>query len=109
MHGAAYGLPGSSPYELHISPIVEDRPTVGGPWRTLEIRMDGDAFAAFWDGNLEYPRTRFPANGVRATQDFLKAPPDPPITFSARGGLGLYVQAGSAAFRNVKLAPGTPP
>jgi hypothetical protein len=109
LHGANYNLPGSSPITVHVRPIEGDRPTEAGPWRRLEIRMDGDAFAALWDGNPEYSVPEFPAWRVNQTQDFLKARPDPPIRFSARGGLGLYVQHGSAAFHNVKLAPGTAP
>jgi hypothetical protein len=109
LHGAAYDLPSSSAAQVHIQPIVVDRPSEDGPWRSLEIRLDGDAFDAFWDGKPECSVRGFRAMDLKRVQNFLKVPPNPPIRFSARGGLGVYVQSGSAAFRNVKLAPGTAP
>jgi len=96
---------GNVPQTVFQAPILADRPAVGGPWRTLEARMDGNAFSASWDGKLDYTTAKFSARDVDQVQLFLKARPDPPIAFQARAGLGVYVDSGSAAFRNLRITP----
>jgi Protein kinase domain len=108
LFGAAYDGRGSAPATVFARPMTSDRPTIDGPWRILEVRVNGAAFATGWEGNLEFSTGQLPLWMVEGVQDSLQVRPVPPLTFSARGGLGVYVYGGSASFRNVTIRSGTP-
>jgi hypothetical protein len=87
-------------------PIGVDRPTEGGPWRKLAIRARGDAFTVSWDGGEEVAVTNPSAEDRFKLQNRgVLEWPGPPLRFTARGGLGVYVEGGSAAVRNLTVGP----
>jgi hypothetical protein len=58
-----------------------------------------------WNGKDEHSIKEIDAPRLDRLQTFLKARPDPPLRFTARGGLGVYVEGGSASFRNLRIVP----
>jgi hypothetical protein len=98
--------PGNCSEQLKAWEIGTDGPVVGGPWRQMGIRASGRTFTVMWDGVEEFMVAEFPTWRLDKMQLFLQERPDPPLSFSARGGLGVYVAGGSASFRNVTIAPG---
>jgi len=84
-------------------------------WRKVAVEVRPEAVTAFWeDGQPVGPPLPVPTI-VQGLTDLLKAKrraaPDDPSTavvrpdFNPRGGLGLYVRFGSAAFWNVVIEP----
>ncbi|HKB05923.1 MAG TPA: serine/threonine-protein kinase [Gemmataceae bacterium] len=84
-------------------------PPGASPVRHLAIRADGENFAAVWEDEVVLPRAEILANDLERLQELPGRQPDPPLKFSARGGLGVYVDAGSASFRELIIVPGKSP
>ena len=77
-----------------------------GPWRLIAVKVSPARIQAYWDGQLLYdiPRAEFDDSArawLRLAGDKLSFAPD----FRPRGGLGLYVFRGTAAFRRVTVEP----
>jgi serine/threonine protein kinase len=90
-------------------PLPPLNPPVVAPERRLAIRADGEQFAATWDEEVVLPRAEIVANDLEQLQELPGRRPDPPLKFSARGGLGVYVDGGSASFRELTIVPGKSP
>jgi serine/threonine protein kinase len=105
-HGSRFDGPGDNPEGGRSWKIEADRPEEGGPWRKLAIRARGDAFAVGWDAEPEFAVPNLRPDQVTKMQNRGGIEwPDPPLHFTARGGLGLYVDSGSAAVRNLTISP----
>jgi hypothetical protein len=105
-HGSRFDGPGDNPEGGRSWKIEANRPEEGGPWRKLAIRARGDAFAVTWDAEPEYAVPNLRPDQVTKMQNHGGIEwPDPPLHFTARGGLGVYVDGGSAAVRNVTISP----
>jgi hypothetical protein len=79
---------------------------VSQPMRALAIKADGERFATAWEEKVDDPLAGIPDKDTRALEELLGRRPDPPIRFSARGGLGVYVEGGSVSFRDLVIVPG---
>jgi hypothetical protein len=83
-------------------------------WRKLVVEVTPTSVRGFWDGGQPIGELPVPAI-VRQTADAveqrLAQEPDRPLRqlilggFAGRGGLGLFVFRGSAAFRSVVIEP----
>ncbi|MFO0847195.1 MAG: serine/threonine-protein kinase [Gemmataceae bacterium] len=93
----------------------EFRPSGGTAWRAIELTVRQDGVDASWDGQ----QMRFTAEDIRRNvAEHLQRvkprfPNDPFVqqlhpSFAPRGGLGLYLQRGTASFRRVRVEPLTP-
>jgi hypothetical protein len=97
--------PGENPEDLNVWMVGADAPTEGGPWRQMGIRASGTTFTVSWEGIEEHPTPELPVVILDKMQVFLRERPDPPLAFTSRGGLGVYVSGGSASFRNLTIHP----
>jgi hypothetical protein len=105
-HGGTFGPNGDNRDGGRSWPIGVDRPEPGGPWRKLAIRARRDSFAVAWDGGDEFPVPNLSTDQVTKLQNRGRLEwPDPPLQFTARGGLGVIVDGGSAAVRNLTITP----
>jgi hypothetical protein len=105
-HGSPFDGPGDNPEGGRSWPIEQDRPEPGGPWRTLAIRARGDTFAVAFDGGDEVPVPNLRPDQLAKLQNRgVLEWPGPPLRFTARGGLGVTVEGGSAAVRNLTVTP----
>jgi hypothetical protein len=105
-HGSPFDGPGDNPEGGRSWPIGQDRPEPGGPWRTLAIRARGDTFAVAWDGGDELPVPNLRPDQLAKMQNRgVLEWPGPPLRFTARAGLGVTVEGGSAAVRNLTVTP----
>jgi hypothetical protein len=105
-HGSRYDAPGNIPEGGRSWKIEADRPEEGGPWRKLAIRARGDAFAVTWDAEPDYVVPNLRPEQVTKMQNRGGIDwPDPPLHFTARGGLGVTVDGGSAAVRDLTITP----
>jgi Protein kinase domain len=100
-----FGATGNIPITLDGHDIDADARAVGGPWRSLSILARPDGFAAAWDGKDAVTVREFTTPELARMQGVLDGRLDPPLRFTARGGLGVIVEGGGAAFRNVVLRP----
>lgn len=101
--------PGENPEEFNGWEIGRDDPSEAGPWRQLGIRATGTTFSVSWLGKDEYKLPEIDASRLSKMQVLLRERPNPPLSFNARGGLGVYVAGGSASFRNLTVVPGPAP
>jgi serine/threonine protein kinase len=97
---------GENPEEFKTWEINRDDPVEGGPWRQLGIRASGTTFSVSWGGKDEYALPEITVGKLDKMQMLIRERPDPPLQFSARGGVGVYVSGGSASFRNLTVVPG---
>lgn len=105
-HGGSFDGKGDNPEGGRSWTIEPDRPAAGGPWRTLAVRARGDTFAVAWDGGNEFSVPKLEAGQLDKLQNRgVFEWPDPPLRFTARGGLGVIVEGGSAAVRNLTITP----
>src|SRR5207244_2327091 len=105
-HASRFDGPGDLVDGGRSWPIEADRPQAGGPWRKLAIRARGDAFAVAWDAEREVPVPNLRPEQADKMQNRGGIQwPDPPLHFTARGGLGVAVEGGSAAVRNLTITP----
>jgi hypothetical protein len=105
-HGSPFNGRGDLPEGGRSWKIEADRPEPGGPWRTLAIRARDETFAVSWDGGDEEPVPNLsPRQLARMQNRGVLEWPDPPLRFTSRGGLGVIVEGGSAAIRNLTIAP----
>jgi serine/threonine-protein kinase len=98
--------PGNNSEDLGGWEIGADAQVEGGPWRCLRIRASNSTFTVSWDGQDELTTSEFTASQLGKMQILLRERPDPPLQFSVRGGIGVYVKGGSASFRNLTVVPG---
>jgi hypothetical protein len=83
------------------------------PYRLLEIVVTPERMAGYWDGQATTPLTSTEyGNSVLGYQKHVRsyAPADEsvdkiPLTYNARGGLGVYVNLGSVWFKNATITP----
>jgi hypothetical protein len=85
--------------------VPADAPTVDGPWRHLVIRARPDGFAVSWAWGNAISVPGVPAAEQDRLQGVLGGQAVPSVRFAARGGLGVTVDNGPAAFRNVVVTP----
>jgi hypothetical protein len=105
-HGSPFGAPGDVRDGGRSWKIEADRPEPGGPWRILAIRARDETFAVSWDGGDEEPvRNLSPAQLTSMQNRGVLEWPGPPLRFTARGGLGVVVEGGSAAVRDLTITP----
>jgi hypothetical protein len=58
-----------------------------------------------WNGKNMDSMREVTADDLNKMQRSFTDRPDPPLRFTARGGLGVYVEGGSASFRNLRIIP----
>lgn len=97
---------GENPEDFRSWEVNRDDPQEGGPWRLMGIHASGTTFSVSWGGKDDYTIPEIAIGRLHKLQSFLRERPDPPLSFSARGGLGVYVAGGSASFRNLTVVPG---
>jgi hypothetical protein len=84
---------------------------LAGGWHDLLVRVAADGVAAEWDGHLvRLTAAQITLSAEQVNRIRAEHPADPVFqgalpTFMPRGGLGLYVERGSASFRNVTVTP----
>jgi hypothetical protein len=100
---------GDRPSNLHERTFQTDKPVDGGPWRTLEIRIDGATFSTAWDGQPVLAGQRIADEKVKHLAELFPDGLTPPLRFPGRGGLGVYVEGGAASFRDLVIVPTTSP
>jgi serine/threonine protein kinase len=90
--------------------VLPPLPVVGvgveSVWHELAIEVTPEKVRVLWEGN---PFDEESATDLTAKATFLfrkdLAPESPPLWFSPRGSLGLYVHRGAAEFRRVVVEP----
>jgi serine/threonine protein kinase len=82
-----------------------------GTWRTLAVEVQPDSIRAFWGEGEESvqigqitPAELLKLSGQRL-QGLNGQGPKPQFEFDPQGGLGLFVNSGAAAFRDVVIEP----
>jgi hypothetical protein len=105
-HASRFDGPGDNPEGGRSWKIEADRLEEGGPWRKLAIRARGDAFAVGWDEEPDFAVPNLRPDQVTKLQNRGGIEwSGPPLHFTARGGLGVSVEGGSAAVRNLTITP----
>jgi serine/threonine-protein kinase len=93
----------------HKSTPIQKRPypLEGATGRhVLEVTADATGYRLSWDGQPAGKLKRpVPEGNIHNIDHQLAAPADPPLDFAPRGGLGLYVEGGSASFESAELTP----
>src|SRR5262245_11173069 len=75
-------------------------------WRTLEIRASAVSLEAYFDDRHAFTLPRPLDKDVATTLQTYHEMPDPlPIDLGPRAGIGLYLEVGSASFRNALIEP----
>jgi serine/threonine-protein kinase len=76
------------------------------PWRRLEVRVTSRYVRVYWEGEQvdRLPKTQLDDRVKRLFRPDRPREPTPPRV-GPRGGLGLYLHACGASFRNVVLEP----
>jgi hypothetical protein len=98
---------------LAIAEVVQPPRGPGAQWRSLVVEIEPAEIRVFWDGakqpTLTVPTARIEeylqAASAQQKQPGLPSMPDAALAFAPRGGLGLYVEKGTASFRNVRVEP----
>src|SRR5262249_46283887 len=101
----AFGGGDGKPEPLMTWSIEPDGPPGDGPTRDLAIRVAGQQFTVIWPGADDYTVDKINEKVLDRMRQLLNPQPDPPLAFSAQGGLGVSVQGGSASCRNLTLVP----
>jgi len=94
-------------------PLFEPRGITGDRWRDLELLVTPEGVSGVWDGQpvghvpsrdmtAEFGSQLRAVLGKHPTNPFLAGIDS---TYSARGGVGLFVLAGSASFHSAVLTP----
>ncbi len=84
-----------------------------GEWRALDVEVSPEGLTFWWDGKLvgRVALSRLQKFHHQALESTRRKDPDNPALpgfrpdVTLRGGVGLYVEEGCAAFRNVRLEP----
>jgi serine/threonine protein kinase len=105
-HGSRFNGQGDIRESAGSWTIENDRPEPDGPWRRLAIRARDDTFAVVWDDEDEQQVTNPQPSALARMQnrgaiEWL----GPPLHFTARGGLGVTVEGGSVAIRDLTITP----
>jgi serine/threonine-protein kinase len=106
--------PGGAPWDQRLGTraprLCHPAGHMGGGWRTLTVEVSPERVQAYWG---DEPAGRVGEIPAQEWAEHLNggasgAPPIPPVPspqFSPRGGIGLYVENGSASFRRVVVGP----
>jgi hypothetical protein len=106
LHAARFTDKGDANETLKNGSVKARPPAEDDSWRLLEVEATPATYRFFWDGELVYTLERpLPEASLKDLQRWLTRPLLPPPDFSPRGGLGLYVQRGSASFRAFRIEP----
>jgi hypothetical protein len=93
----------------------EFQPSGGTSWRVVEVTVRPDRVDASWDGRPMSLTAEAIHRNLAEHSRLMKPrfPNDPFVqqfqpAFAPRGGLGLYIQRGTASFRRVRVEPLAP-
>src|SRR5262249_36886406 len=95
MVGEAYVGGGGMAARVASWSFEPDGPAGDGPTRELAIRAEGQRITVRWPGADDYTVDKMPSKDLDRVRKLLVQQPEPPLEFSARGGLGVSVHGGS--------------